>query len=325
MARQNNRGEGFFQFVRIWEKFPIFCLCFFTLGCIMIISRELSVILCGQNINADDDKEIKSEAETIERSMNMMNVGAVSSQRSLFWDYTHLSSGKRINTAKDDAAGLAIAMKMQREETGLRAGAENAGMAIGAANVAEGALGEMSDYLQRIHDLALRSMNGINSAEDKQVYQDEINQLKQGIESLAKNTTFNEQTLLDGSMADLSTAVSPSGGHMSIQMKNSTLAALGIEDLDVTSKDFNLDSIKKAMGMVMERRSSLGASTNALEHVRNFNNAASIEQLSSRSRLEDLDFPKAISKKKQDEVMGQYRMHMIRRQMEQKKSVMGLF
>lgn len=254
-----------------------------------------------------------------------MKVGAISSQGNLFKTYSHLASGKRINTAKDDAAGLAIAQRMLREETGLRVGADNAGMAIGAANVAEGALGGMSDYLQRIHDLALRSMNGINSDADKQVYQKEIDQLKQGIESLAKNTSFNEQTMLDGSMASMDIAVSPSGAGMSIKMENSTLAALGIADLDVTSKDFNLDSIKKAMDMVSERRSNLGASTNALQHVRNYNSAASIEQLSSRSRLEDLDFPKAISKKKQDEVMGQYRMHMIRRQMEQKKSVMGLF
>lgn len=254
-----------------------------------------------------------------------MKVGAISSQGSLFKTYSRLASGKRINTAKDDAAGLAIARRMLRQETGLRVGADNAGMAIGAANVAEGALGGMSDYLQRIHDLALRSMNGINSDADKQIYQKEIDQLKQGIESLARNTSFNEQTMLDGSMANMDIAVSPSGAGMSIKMENSTLAALGIADLDVTSKDFNLDSIKKAMDMVSERRSSLGASTNALEHVRNFNNAASIEQLSARSRLEDLDFPKAISKKKQDEVMGQYRMHMIRRQMEQKKSVMGLF
>lgn len=254
-----------------------------------------------------------------------MSVSAISSQRSLYWDYTHLSSGKRINTAKDDAAGLAMANLMKRQETGLRVGAENAGMAIDAANVAEGALGGMSDYLQRIHELALRSMNGINSDADKQVYQNEIDQLKQGIESLAKNTSFNEQTLLDGSMADFSTAVSPTGGRMSIQMENSTLKALGIADLDVTSKDFNLDSIKKAMDMVSERRGNLGAATNGLQYVRNYNTSSALSQLSARSRLEDLDFPKAISKKKQDEVMGQYRMHMLRRQMNQKKSVTALF
>ena len=255
-----------------------------------------------------------------------MNVGAISSQKGLFWSYTHLSSGKRINTAKDDAAGLAIANKMKVQEAGLKAGAENAGMAIGAANVAEGALGGMSDYLQRIRELAVRSMNGLNSNADKQIYQKEIDQLKQGIEGLARDTSFNEQKLLDGSMADMAIATSPNGGSMHIQMENSTLEALGIADLDVTSKDFSLDAIDRAMDMVTQRRASLGGATNALEYTRNHNNSASINQLSARSRLEDLDFPKAIAKKKQDEVLGQYRVAMLRRQMDQKrKSMTALF
>lgn len=254
-----------------------------------------------------------------------MNVGAISSQRSLFWSYTHLASGKRINTAKDDAAGLAIANRMKTQETGYKAGAENAGMAMGASNVAEGALGGMSDYLQRIRELAVKSMNGINSDADKQTYQKEIDQLKQGIEGLARDTSFNEQTLLDGSMADMEIATSPGGAGMHIQMENSTLKALGIADLDVTSKNFSLDAIDRAMDMVTERRSGLGATTNALQRTMNFNNSASISQLSARSRLEDLDYPKAIAKKKQDEVFGQYRMAMLRRQMDQKKSVTALF
>ncbi len=255
-----------------------------------------------------------------------MNVGAVSSQKNLFWAYSHLSSGKRINTAKDDAAGLAIANRMKTQETGYQVGADNAGMAIGASNVAEGALGGMSDYLQRIRELAVKSMNGINSDADKQIYQKEIDQLKQGIEGLARDTSFNEQKLLDGSMADMAIATSPNGGSMHIQMENSTLEALGIADLDVTSKDFSLDAIDKAMDMVSRRRSSLGASTNALQYTRNFNNSAAINQLSSRSRIEDLDFPKAIAKKKQDEVFGQYRMAMLRRQMDEKrKSAMAFF
>ena len=255
-----------------------------------------------------------------------MNVGAISSQKGLFWSYTHLSSAKRINTAKDDAAGLAIANKMKVQEAGLKAGAENAGMAIGAANVAEGALGGMSDYLQRIRELAVRSMNGLNSNADKQIYQKEIDQLKQGIEGLARDTSFNEQKLLDGSMADMAIATSPNGGSMHIQMENSTLEALGIADLDVTSKDFSLDAIDRAMDMVTQRRASLGGATNALEYTRNYNNSASINQLSARSRLEDLDFPKAIAKKKQDEVLGQYRVAMLRRQMDQKrKSMTALF
>lgn len=255
-----------------------------------------------------------------------MNVGAVSSQKDLFWSYSHLSSGKRINSAKDDAAGLAIANRMKTQETGYKVGADNAGMAIGASNVAEGALGGMSDYLQRIRELAVKSMNGINSDADQQIYQKEIDQLKQGIEGLARDTSFNEQKLLDGSMADVTIATSPNGANMHIQMENSTLEALGIADLDVTSKNFSLDAIDKAMDMVSQRRSDLGASTNALQYTRNFNHSAGLNQLSSRSRLEDLDFPKAVAKKKQDEVFGQYRMAMLRRQMDEKrKSMTALF
>ena len=184
----------------------------------------------------------------------------------------------------------------------------------------------MSDYLQRIRELAVRSMNGLNSNADKQIYQKEIDQLKQGIEGLARDTSFNEQKLLDGSMADMAIATSPNGGSMHIQMENSTLEALGIADLDVTSKDFSLDAIDRAMDMVTQRRASLGGATNALEYTRNYNNSASINQLSARSRLEDLDFPKAIAKKKQDEVLGQYRVAMLRRQMDQKrKSMTALF
>ena len=119
-----------------------------------------------------------------------MNVGAISSQKGLFRSYTHLSSGKRINSAKDDPAGYALAQRMKTQETGYQVGADNAGMAIGASNVAESALGGMSDYLQRIRELAVRSMNGINSDADKQVYQKEIDQLKQGIEGLARDTSF---------------------------------------------------------------------------------------------------------------------------------------
>ncbi|MDE5717838.1 MAG: flagellin, partial [Lachnospiraceae bacterium] len=116
------------------------------------------------------------------------------------------------------------------------------------------------------------------------------------------------------------------GGSMHIQMENSTLEALGIADLDVTSKNFSLDAIDRAMDMVSQRRSSLGASTNALQYTRSMNNSAAINQLSARSRLEDLDFPKAVSKKKQEEVFGQYRMAMLRRQMdEMRKSTMSLF
>ena len=252
-------------------------------------------------------------------------MSAMTISQGIYGSYSHIASGKRINSAADDAAGLAIAQKMQREETGLSVGAQNAKAGIGALNVADGALDGVTDSLQRIRELAIRSMNGLNSADDKQIYQDEINQLKEGIQSLAKNTSLNEQKLLDGSMADIGLATNPNGGGMKIQMANSTLEALGIADLDVTSDNFNLDSIDKALKMVSSQRGNIGASTNRLEHTYNYNTRASLEQLGARSRLEDLDLPKAISEKQKKEVLNEYRNLMLRQQMNQKSMITGMF
>lgn len=252
-------------------------------------------------------------------------MSSMSIQRGLFNSYSHLASGKRINTAADDASGLAIAQKMQREETGLNVGAQNARDGIGVLNVADGALGGVTDYLQRIRELALKSMNGLSSASDKEIYQNEIDQLKEGIQSLAKDTSLNEQKLLDGSMADMALATNPNGGGMKIQMTDSTLEALGIADFDVTAEDFNLDAIDNAMKMVSSQRSSLGASTNRLEHTYNYNTSAALEQLGSRSRLEDLDIGKAVSEKQKKDLLFEYSIMMQKKKEEQDGLVTRIF
>lgn len=252
-------------------------------------------------------------------------MGNMAISSGIFNSYSHISSGKRINSAADDASGLAIAKKMEREETGLRVGAQNAQEGIGFLNVADGALGGVTDYLQRIRELALKSMNGTNSASDKEIYQNEINQLKEGIQSLAKDTTLNEQKLLDGSMADLGLATNPNGGGMKIQMANSTLEVLGIADLDVTSDNFSLDAIDNAMNIVASQRANLGASTNRLEHTYNYNMSASLEQLGSRSRLEDLDIPKAVSEKQKRELLFEYQIMMQKKKQEQDGLVTRMF
>lgn len=252
--------------------------------------------------------------------MSSMTIGS-----GLYQSYSHISSGKRINTAADDAAGLAIGQKLQRQENGLGVAAENAQDGIGALNVADGALDGIMDYLQRIRELGLRSMNGLYSDSDREMFQTEIDQLKEGIQQQAQNTVFNEQKLLDGSMADLNLAINPDGTGMSIQMANSTLEKLGIADFNVISGNFSLDAIDNAMDMVARQRGSIGASTNRLEHAYNYNTSASLEQLSSRSRLEDLDMPKAISEKKKEELLSQYKNLMLRKQMDQESLVTRLF
>lgn len=239
--------------------------------------------------------------------------------------YSQLSSGKRINSAADDAAGLAIAQKMKREETGLSVGAQNTKDGMGALNVADGAMDGMMDHLQRIRELGLRAMNGTYSASDREYFQSEIDQLKDGIQQIAKNTTFNEQKLLDGSMADMHLATNPNGGGIEIGMENSTLEALGIADFDVTSGNFDLGAIDAAMNKLSSQRSSVGAYTNRLEHTYNYNTNAHEQQLSARSRIEDLDMPQAISEKKKQDLLDEYKNLMLKSHLNQRSNVLRLF
>jgi len=109
-----------------------------------------------------------------------------------------LSSGLRINSARDDAAGLAISERFTAQIRGLQSAARNANDGISLAQVAEGALTEVSDILQRVRDLAVQSANATNSASDRAALQLEVGQLTAELNRIAKTTEFNGQKLLDG-------------------------------------------------------------------------------------------------------------------------------
>lgn len=252
-----------------------------------------------------------------------MNISSINS-KNLYNIFSKLSSGKRINKAADDASGLAIAQKLLKNETGLNVGAQNTRDGIGVLNVADGAMGGIMDYLQRINELSIRSMNGLYSDSDKQAIQSEINGMLEGIQSLAKDTSLNEQTLLDGSMADMYLATNPSGGGLNIQMENTTLKALGLEGYNVTG-NFDLSVISKAMDTVSNARANMGAYTNRLEHTYNNNKQTSENLLGARSRIEDLDIPKAVSEKQKQQLLSQYRTMALRKQMNNKSFTMRLF
>ena len=112
-----------------------------------------------------------------------------------------LSSGLRVNSAKDDAAGLAIAERMNAQAKGLAVAARNANDGISLAQTAEGALGKMGDMLQRMRELAVQASNATNSYSDRKALQAEVSQLVSEIDRVAKTTTFNGRNLLDGSFS----------------------------------------------------------------------------------------------------------------------------
>lgn len=248
-----------------------------------------------------------------------MNVSAMQSQRL----FTSLASGKRINSAADDAAGLAISEKLLTQTNGYSVGTNNAADGINLMNVADGALSGMQDSLQRIRELAVQAGNGIYSASDKELIQMEIDGLKQSIQDAAKGTEFNTMKLLDGSMADLSLATNPSGGGLKIQMENSTLEALGIAGFDVTG-NFSLDDIDNAIKAVSKARSKLGAKTNALGHTMNYNENAGLNLMAANSRIRDTEYGSAITNRNRDHILSQYRMFAMKAQMNQHAGVLKL-
>ncbi len=251
---------------------------------------------------------------------------SVSSINSISKSYEQLSSMKQINSAADNAAGLAIVQKMESQTNGYDVGNSNGKAGQDLLKVADGGLASITDNLQRIRELAVQASNGIYAPEDKQAIQYEIEGLKQGIQDAAKGTEFNTLKLLDGSMADLNLALNPDGTGMEIKMENSTLESLGIADFDVTG-NFDIADIDKAIEKVNEARGNIGASYNALEHATNYSALASENLTAASSRIEDLDVEKAISDMKKQEVLDGYSLFVQRvkmQQEEQKLNVLNL-
>ncbi len=239
--------------------------------------------------------------------------------------YGQLASGVRLRSAADGAAELGIAEKENIQTTGYDVGISNAESGKEVANISDAALGSITDYLQRIRELALSSMNdATTTASDRATYQQEIEQLKQGIADTAEQTTYNTKKLLDGSNTEFQMATDANGGSASVTTVNSTLEALGIADFDVTG-DFSLDTIDNALAMVSEGRSSLGAQYNALDYLQNYNSTASYQHTASASRLEDLDYPQAVEEKKKQETLQQYALLMQKKKQEDEARKSSMF
>ncbi|BDT70466.1 A-type flagellin [Comamonadaceae bacterium OS-1] len=140
---------------------------------------------------------------TINTNVNSLNAqrNLMASGGSLATSMQRLSSGLRVNSAKDDAAGLAIAERFQSQIKGLSVGSRNANDGISLAQTAEGALGKVGDMLQRMRELAVQSSNATNSAADRKALQSEVSQLTDEVDRIAKQTSFNGKKVLDGSFA----------------------------------------------------------------------------------------------------------------------------
>ncbi len=234
--------------------------------------------------------------------------------------YRALSSGKKINSAADGAAELSIIQKENQQTGGYSAGTENAKSLSAAANIADSAIGEVTDYLQRIRELSIQASNGLNSYSDKKAIQNEIDQLVSGINNIGTSTKYNETSLLDGSAGEISAATDGNGASHSISSVNVLSSALGLDDYDVTG-DFDLSVIDDAISAVSAGRSRIGAQTNSLSHSISYNSIVSTNLSSSISNTEDTEYGEYVSRLKKQEVLDQYSIFAQRERMNAKTNM----
>jgi len=172
-----------------------------------------------------------------------------SSQTSLNTSLQRLSSGLRINSAKDDAAGLAISDRMNSQIRGMNQASRNANDGVSMAQTAEGALSSSGDILQRIRELAVQSSNASNSASDRKALQTEVTQLTSELNRIAETTSFNGQKLLDGTGGTSNFQVGANANELiSMSGANFTTASYGNNQIAKDAKQVaatsNLDASK---------------------------------------------------------------------------------
>ena len=146
-----------------------------------------------------------------------------------------LSTGSRINSAKDDAAGLAISTRMTSQVRGLNMAVRNANDGISLMQTSEGAMDEVTSILQRMRELAVQSVNGTNNASDRKALNDEVTQLKSEIDRIATTTQFNSQNILDGSFTGKKLQI----GDKAKQTMSVDIASIQTKDLGMAGASFD--------------------------------------------------------------------------------------
>ncbi len=232
------------------------------------------------------------------------------SQANLNRSLQRLSSGLRINSAKDDAAGLAISDRMTSQIRGLNQAARNALDGISLSQTAEGALQESTNALQRMRELAVQSSNGTNSSADRASLQREFIQLQEEVQRIATTTQFNGKNVLNGSMKSATFQIGANKGQtITFSIGTASLAALGVNST-VSIGSFGvaqlaLSAIDGAIGCIDKLRGKLGAVQNRFEStISNLKNIS--ENLSAaRSRILDADIAQETSNMTKNNILQQ--------------------
>ena len=240
-----------------------------------------------------------------------------------------LSTGKRINSAKDDAAGLAIASSMTSQVRGMNQAIRNANDGVSMAQTAEGGLSEVTNMLQRIRELAVQSASGTYSNTDRTNLQAEVSQLTSQITSVLANTKFNGVALFDGTAGSSGSVTVQVGANstetVALSLSAVTLTGVSATDISTASGATTaLGVVDTALGVVNTSRANLGAAQNRLQSVVNnlTNNVTNLTD--ARSRIEDADFSQETAALAKAQILTQASTAMLAQANQSQQNVLKL-
>lgn len=240
-----------------------------------------------------------------------------------------LSTGRRINSAADDAAGLSIATGFTSDIRALNQGIRNANDGIALAQTAEGSLEEVSNILQRVRELAIQSQNGTLDAEDRGFLNTEVTELAAQVDDILTNTKFNGVTLFSTTAGtDVSVDIQIDAG------RTVTLTSTGIDGTLVSAASLAVDTVANAattvgnvdtaLSSVNTARSSLGAGQNRLESAINNLTTTSTNLTDARSRIEDTDFSAETTALAKAQILGQASTAILAQANQSQQNVLSL-
>ena len=263
------------------------------------------------------------------------NINDINAQNSM----NALSSGKRINAAKDDASGLAVSTKMKSMIRGLNQASRNIADGSSMLNVASGYLQETTDILQRIRELAVQSSNGIYSDEQRSMVQIEVSQLVSEIDRIASSATFNGLQLFTGKFATGNEAITLHIGsqvdqQISFNLEAATAEAFGLKNAQGTGESLSIASpdeanmaiatVDEALLRVSKQQALIGANQNRMEVAKQGIDIASENMAAANSRIEDADMAEKLVEFSKNQVLSQSSLAMIAQANLQSQSVLAL-
>ena len=263
-------------------------------------------------------------------SQNAMKTNA----RAMSTAMEQLSTGTRVNSAKDDAAGLAIGQNMTSQIRGLNMAVRNLNDGINMMQTAEGAMVEQSNMLQRMRELAVQAMNGTYSSTQRSYLDLEFQELSAQIDDIASDTMWNDQTLLNADSANTSgvftfQAGNTSGATITVKIGNLSTgsAGLDISGLSIgTSSGATaaLTSISDALEAINLQRATIGAGINRMEYAADNLTNISSNATQSRSTIMDTDYALATTQLAKTQIIQQAATAMLAQANQQPQQVMQL-